>query len=90
VLPRHPFDPDAPAISAHVPLITGSVFNEQTNALDREDGGRMTEAELQKTVGSAFGTNGPPLSPLSPGLAAGHRVRNLWRHRSRRLPPPCL
>ena len=61
VLPRHPFDPDAPAISAHVPLITGSVFNEQTNALDREDGGRMTEAELQKGVGEAFGANGPAI-----------------------------
>src|SRR5205807_10127263 len=47
VLPRHPFDPDAPSISAHVPLITGTVFNEQTNALD--GGGAMTEAELQKT-----------------------------------------
>jgi len=55
VLPRHPFDPDAPTISAHVPLITGSVFNEQTNALD--GGGAMTEAELQKTVGDAFGAN---------------------------------
>jgi para-nitrobenzyl esterase len=61
VLPRHPFDPDAPSISAHVPLITGSVFNEQANALDREDGGRMTEAELQKTVGAEFGANGPAI-----------------------------
>jgi len=61
VLPRHPFDPDAPEISAHVPLITGSVFNEQTNALDREGGGAMTEAELQKGVGEAFGANGPAI-----------------------------
>jgi para-nitrobenzyl esterase len=59
VLPRHPFDPDAPAISAHVPLITGTVFNEQTNALD--GGGAMTEAELQKTVGETFGANGPAI-----------------------------
>jgi para-nitrobenzyl esterase len=61
VLPRHPFDPDAPSISAHVPLITGSVFNEQANALDREDGGQMTEAELQKAVGAEFGVNGPAI-----------------------------
>ena len=58
VLPRHPFDPDAPAISAHVPLITGTVFNEQTNALDLPGGGVMTEAELQKNIGEAFGANG--------------------------------
>ncbi len=61
VLPRHPFDPDAPAVSAHVPLITGTVFNEQTNALDREDGGRMTEAELQQNISKAFGSNGPAI-----------------------------
>src|SRR5258706_452313 len=35
-LPRHPFDPDGPAISAHVPLITSSGFNEQNNSLDPE------------------------------------------------------
>jgi para-nitrobenzyl esterase len=57
VLPRHPFDPDAPAVSAHVPLITGTVFNETPSALDGT--GLMTETELQKTVGEAFGTNGP-------------------------------
>ena len=28
---------------------------------DREDGGRMTEAELQKGVGEAFGANGPAI-----------------------------
>jgi len=61
VLPRHPFDPDAPAVSAHVPLITGTVFNEQTNALDREDGGRMAEAELQQSISEAFGSNGPAI-----------------------------
>ena len=61
VLPRHPFDPDAPAVSAHVPLITGTVFNEQTNALDRADGGRMTEAELQESIREAFGSNGPAI-----------------------------
>jgi para-nitrobenzyl esterase len=61
VLPRHPFDPDAPTVSAHVPLITGTVFNEQTNALDREDGGRMTEAELQQNIREAFGSNGPAI-----------------------------
>jgi para-nitrobenzyl esterase len=61
VLPRHPFDPDAPAVSAQVPMITGSVFNEQTNALDREDGGRMTEHELQQHISQASGSNGPAI-----------------------------
>ena len=52
-------------MSAHIPLITGSVFNEQTNALDREDGGRMTEAELQKSISEAFGSDGPAIIAAS-------------------------
>jgi para-nitrobenzyl esterase len=29
-LPRHPFDPDAPPVSSHVPLIVGTVLDERT------------------------------------------------------------
>jgi para-nitrobenzyl esterase len=58
VLPRHPFDPDAPSISAHVPMITGTVFNEGVNALDREGGGAMTEEQLHTSVREAFGASG--------------------------------
>lgn len=29
-LPRHPFDPDAPAVSAHAPLIVSTVLDERT------------------------------------------------------------
>jgi len=29
-LPRHPFDPDAPSVSAHVPLIVSTVLDERT------------------------------------------------------------
>lgn len=61
VLTRHPFDPDAPSVSADVPMITGTVFNEFSSALDLPGGPSMTEGELQKGVAEAYGPNGPAI-----------------------------
>lgn len=47
-LPRHPFDPDAPAVSAHVPLIAGTTMNEFVTAMGNPAMEHMTEAELEK------------------------------------------
>jgi para-nitrobenzyl esterase len=55
VLPSHPFDPGAPAISAHVPLITGTDLNEFVSGIDRPDAGAMTVEELNRLVNEAFG-----------------------------------
>src|SRR6202023_3148063 len=37
ILPRHPFDPGAPEISADVPLLTGTNLYEAISGLDRAD-----------------------------------------------------
>ena len=58
VLPRQPFDPVAATESAHVPLLTGSVFNEITSALEDPIGNAMSEAQLQHGVREAYGENG--------------------------------
>ena len=50
VLPAHPFEPEAPAVSAHVPLIVGTVLNEQVNALFRPELVGMTEADLKQRL----------------------------------------
>jgi para-nitrobenzyl esterase len=55
VLPSHPFDPGAPAISADVPLITGTDLHEAISALDRPNADAMTVEELNRLVGEAFG-----------------------------------
>jgi para-nitrobenzyl esterase len=55
ILPRDPFEPDAPAVSANVPLLTGTIFNEAPSAVDREGGGAMTESELRSGVAEAYG-----------------------------------
>src|SRR6201998_3791156 len=55
ILPRHPFDPGAPEISADVPLITGTNLHEFVNGLDRLDAGAMGVGELNRLVSEAFG-----------------------------------
>jgi len=58
ILPRHPFDPDAPAISGDVPLLTGTILNELVSGLDNRDSVGMSEMELNKLVRADFGDNG--------------------------------
>ncbi|MDX6457123.1 MAG: para-nitrobenzyl esterase [Acidobacteriaceae bacterium] len=58
ILPAHPFDPGAPAISADVPLMTGSNLNEFISGLDHPDARSMTIDELQQRVREDFGNEG--------------------------------
>jgi para-nitrobenzyl esterase len=55
VLPRHPFDPGAPEISADVPLLTGSNLHEFVNGLDRPDAPAMQMDELYRLMSQEFG-----------------------------------
>jgi len=50
VLPQHPFDPGAPAISANVPLLVGTVLNEFITAIGHPEYETMTEAEAKKRL----------------------------------------
>ena len=58
VLPHHPFDPGAPALSADVPLITGTNLHEFVSGLDHPDADAMTVEELNRLVREAFGDDG--------------------------------
>lgn len=55
ILPRHPFDPGAPEISADVPLLTGSNLHEFVNGLDRPEAQAMRVDELDHLVSQEFG-----------------------------------
>jgi para-nitrobenzyl esterase len=55
ILPRHPFDPGAPEISADVPLITGTNLHEFVNGLDRPDAHPMGLEEVNRLVSETFG-----------------------------------
>jgi para-nitrobenzyl esterase len=58
VLPHHPFDPGAPALSADVPLLTGTNLHEFVNGLDHPDANLMAVEELNRRIREAFGDDG--------------------------------
>ncbi len=58
VLPAHPFDPAAPAVSAHVPMLIGSTLNEFANEIQRAGIEAITDQELMARATAAFGEAG--------------------------------
>ena len=61
ILPRHPFDPGAPEISADVPLLTGTNLHEGVSGLDRPDANAMGVEELNRLVREEFGDGSQPI-----------------------------
>jgi len=58
ILPAHPFDPDAPVISAHIPLIVGDTKDEATWTLSSDDSvwhRTMTEEQLRVRIANVAG-----------------------------------
>ena len=54
LIPAHPFDPAAPAISAHVPMMVGTCLNEGVNGCDNPDRDTLTNDELMKRATQRF------------------------------------
>ena len=80
VLPQHPFDPAAPAISANVPMIVGTNLNEFVHNINKPDGEAMTEDQMLGLVRGIYGDR-------TPGVVAAFRERtpgatpfDLWSH----------
>jgi len=48
IVTRHPFDPDAPQASASVPMLIGTVLNEQSPSMTHPELEVMTEDEMKK------------------------------------------
>lgn len=74
-LPRHPFDPDAPAVSAQVPLLVGTIKDETTLLIGARDPSvfDLTWEELPKRLQPFTGTVDParfidPMRGANPGL----------------------
>ena len=58
ILPQHPFDPAAPAISANVPMLIGTTLNEFTSGINNPNVNALTEAELVARVKEGYGERG--------------------------------
>jgi len=54
ILPSQPFDPVAPAISARIPLLVGTVLNEQTHGINHPEYEDMTSAEVLRRARERF------------------------------------
>jgi para-nitrobenzyl esterase len=55
VVTRHPFDPDAPDVSANVPMIIGTVLNEQSPSMSNAALESMSEDEMKKRAAERYG-----------------------------------
>jgi para-nitrobenzyl esterase len=55
VIVQQPFDPEAPRISAQVPMLIGTTLNEAGTNIGRPDGEAMSEAELIDRVKKQIG-----------------------------------
>ena len=55
VLPRQPFDPDAPAQSANIPLLVGTTLNEFVTAMGHPEFMKMDDNLLKSRVQDVFG-----------------------------------
>ncbi|HEY2780512.1 MAG TPA: carboxylesterase/lipase family protein [Steroidobacteraceae bacterium] len=54
-LPTHPFDPQAPAISAGIPMIIGTTLNEFVTAINHPEYEAMSDEVLHSRVGEVYG-----------------------------------
>lgn len=54
VIPAHPFDPGAPAISAAVPMLIGTCLNEMVNGTDNPERETLSGDELLKRVTARY------------------------------------
>jgi para-nitrobenzyl esterase len=61
VLPSHPFDPAAPAISAHVPMLIGTNLNEFVHGVDNPDAYSLTSEQLVEKLKPQYGERTPAI-----------------------------
>jgi para-nitrobenzyl esterase len=55
VIPAHPFDPAAPAVSRDVPMLIGTCLNEMVNGVDNLEMDTFTDQELLSRVSQRYG-----------------------------------
>jgi len=81
ILPRQPFDPDAPEISADIPLLIGDMKDEAASFLAHDDkiwNRTLTEAELRTRVAAVAGAHTDRVietyQRLYPGMSPAERL----------------
>jgi para-nitrobenzyl esterase len=80
ILPAHPFDPQASAISADVPMIVGTTLNEFVTATNHPDYELMTDADLEQRVRGMFGDKTPAILAAFRRRTPAEKPFDLWSH----------
>lgn len=78
VIPAAPFSPDAPAISAHVPMIIGTTLNEFTSGFNHPEYERMTMGEVQARAEIAYPGRGQAVVEAFAARTPGIKPFDLW------------
>jgi para-nitrobenzyl esterase len=58
ILPQHPFDPGAPALSANIPFMVGTTRNEASASIDNAPTEDISEADMKAKVLAKYPTKG--------------------------------
>jgi para-nitrobenzyl esterase len=61
VLPRHPFDPDAPPLSSNVPMLVGTVLNEFVSGINHPEEESTTDDEVKERLSKIHGDKTPQI-----------------------------
>jgi para-nitrobenzyl esterase len=61
ILPSHPFDPAAPSVSAHVPMLIGTNLNEFVHGVDNPDAYALTSEQLVERLRPRYGERTPAI-----------------------------
>jgi len=80
ILPAHPFDPRAPAVSANVPMIIGTTLNEFVTAINHPEYEDMTPADLEKRVALLFNEQAPEVLAAFRRRTPAASPFDLWSH----------
>jgi len=80
ILPAHPFDPQASALSADVPMIIGSTLNEFVTAINHPEYEMMTANDLEQRVRSLYGDKTQQVLAAFRHRTPGAAAFDLWSH----------
>jgi len=80
ILPAHPFDPQASALSADVPMIIGTTLNEFVSGINHPEYEQMTDAELETRVRGMFADKSPQILAAFRERTPKAKPFDLWSH----------
>jgi len=80
VIPQHPFDPVASAISADVPMIVGTTLNEFAHNINNPDGEAMSEQQMLQRVRDIYGERAAQIVAVFRERTPDAKPFDIWSH----------